>query len=180
MPGPADLQALAVALLELDIEALDTIPILAPGLEGAPERAFVSPGRPALDCCDQLAVHAQTGTAGDTAPGGLAAGRRLEGMLNHVRLITTITRCVQDSRRGATLDEAPLPADLEATAAQTNADVWALWNHIYNAWRSGHFRSLCDEVFFDGAIALPQEGGCAGWVLTMRFSFGGYEETIAS
>ena len=46
--GPSDLYDTCVLVLDAAVDALDTIPSLAPELLGAPERAFVSPGTPAL------------------------------------------------------------------------------------------------------------------------------------
>ncbi len=179
---PTSLQELALEVLDVATEALDTIPILAPGLEGAPERAFISPGRPALEGCGQLCVYVDSVFDADTNPGGLAAGRRNVMMKrNHVRLIVTIDRCVIDSRQGDQAYLQPYPAsDLTATAEQTNADGWALWNHIYNAWRSERFLTVCTELFFEGLRALPEEGGRAGWTLTLRAILDGYQETPSS
>lgn len=178
--GPQDLFALAAELLQADIEALNTIPASAPGLDGAPERAFVSPGQPAIDCCPQLTVHVDSVLDADTRPGGLAAGRRnVTGKKNHVRLVTTIVRCVVDSRTGTTIT-APLAADLELTAEQMDADGWALWNHLYNAWRSGELFSLCGEVFFEGLRSMTEAGTCVGWVLTIRVSLDGYDNAESS
>jgi len=55
--GPEDLQELCQEFLDACIEALDTVPVFAPGLGGAPERSYISPGQSADDCCpDQLTV----------------------------------------------------------------------------------------------------------------------------
>ena len=47
MAGPGDLHALAEELLEASVDALNTIPLVLPGFEGAPDRSFVSPSTPA-------------------------------------------------------------------------------------------------------------------------------------
>lgn len=181
MAGPPDLHALALELLTADEEALNTIPILAPGLEGAPERAFVSPGIPSFDCCPQLTVHAQDISDMDTSPGGLGAGRRnVTGKRIQVRLVTTIIRCVPDSRGGQVLTSMPLAADLEAAAEQVNADAWALYNHIYAMWRSGDFLTVCKALFFEGARAVGEQGKCAGWTLTLRAELDGYDDLEVS
>jgi hypothetical protein len=175
--SPADLQAAAQELLDAAIDALDAIPDFEPELEGAPARTFISPGQPALEGCDQLAVHAALVTAADTAPGGLAAGRRDAAILWHVQLVITVDRCVLDTRgQGIDVMNQPYKAeDLTNTSAQTNADGWALLNGIYDAWRSGHLFTLCSELFFDGLRALPEEGGRAGWTLTLRLRLDGFE-----
>jgi hypothetical protein len=181
LAGPADLQALALELLAADVEALDTIPILAPGLEGAPERAFVSPGVPSFDCCPQLTVHAQDILDADTTPGGLGAGRRnVQGKKIYVRLVTTIIRCVADSRTGQILTTMPLTTDLEAAAEQTNADAWALYNHIFALWRSGGFLTVCSNLIFEGARSVGEQGKCAGWTMTLRAMLDGYDDLEVS
>lgn len=180
-----DLQAFAVALLDAAAEALDTIPTFDADLSGAPDRRFVSPGRPALEGCDQLSVHVDSALPGETFPGGLAAGKRVKtGQINHVVFVITAVRRVVDSRpktkQAVMLNPYPA-ADLTATAQQTNADAWALWNHLYNlAAASLPPFSLCKEVFFDAMRALPEEGARAGWLLVLRVQLDGYEEALTS
>lgn len=182
MPGPGDLQATAQELLDACIDALDSIPTFEPELEGAPARSFISPGQPALEGCDQLAVHVPLIQAADTSPGGLSAGRRNAAIVWHTTFVVTIDRCVIDTRGQSqtAMLEPYRPEDLTNTARQTNADGWALWNHIYNAWQSGDLFTLCTEVFFDGIRALPEEGGRAGWTITLRVKLDGYEDAPSS
>lgn len=169
--GPEDLYALAEELLEASIDALDTIPLIASGLGGSPARSFVSPGIPALDCCDQLAVHVQ---GVSEIPVGSSQTHKAGARHNVVTLVVTITRC-------HSLDVVPPPvATLQATAAQMDADGWALWNELWNQMRSGDLLTLCDEVFWDGLRALTPSGGCGGWVLTLRAAYEGYESAISS
>lgn len=171
-----DLDTLCHELLDASVEALDTIPAVAPGLAGSPERFFVSPGQPSLDCCDQLTVHASGVAEAPTSALGLAAGKRAQqgARINHVGLVVTITRCI------TSVPEIPLAADLEASAEQVNADGWALWNHIWNLIRADMLFTLCGEVFWDGLRPVNPSGGCAGWTLNLRVSLEGYEETLGS
>jgi hypothetical protein len=172
---PRDLQALCVELLDAAVDSLDTLPDFDPGLEGAPDRRFVSPGQPALDCCSQLTVHSASVGEANTTPGNLNVGKRnRSARINHIGLVVTITRCIQGLKEAGM--EATAPEDLEATAVQTNADAWVLWNHLWNMWRSGELFTLCGEVFFDGMRALPTSGGCVGWTMTFRVALEGYEE----
>jgi hypothetical protein len=171
-----DLHDFAVELLALSEAALDTL--IVSGLEGAPARSFVSPGRPPMDCCDQLTVNIEALQDGDTSPGGIAAGRtRREAKLNNVRALVTITRCVQGL---VEMPDLPDPADLQATAAQTDADAWALWNELYDDWRSGLLLTICTEVFFEGMRAIAQQGGCVGWELSLRVVLDGYDTAASS
>jgi hypothetical protein len=174
--GPGDLYGVAQEILTAAIEALDTIPLSDPGLEGAPDRAFVSPGAPAIDCCDlgQLTVHYETISDAPLAAGN-AQGRYVAGKVIHVGAVIIIARCVSTSdRRLLDIDTLPDPVDAEAAAEQSDADIWALENCLYGMWRSGVLFTLCGEVFFEGARSFF-EGGCAGWRLAIRFSLGGYE-----
>lgn len=174
--GPEDLHDLAGDFLAACVESLDTIPSFAPGLGGAPERSFVSPGIPVWDCCEMLAVYAASVGHNDTSPGGLASGRRdTYGAINLVQLVATVTRCVPTV--GATaLDEIPLIADLEVAAAQINADGWALWNHLYNMKRAGTLLTRCSEVYWDALSSVAPSGGCGGWTLVVRAQLDGYED----
>lgn len=175
--GPTDLQDLCQDLLSACVEALDTIPGYDPELLGAPDRAFVSPGLPALDCCDQLTVHAAQILDKPVSPGGLQAGKKCPARLAEVALVVTITRCIPvmgDS------EDWPLPTEMEASAAQTNADAWALWEYIYALVCSEQLFSLCKEVFWDGLRSLTPQGGCGGWVMNIRVTLDGYEAVVTS
>ncbi len=172
MGDARDLDVLAQDLLAVAIEALDTLPAL--GLEGAPDRSFVSPGQPVLDCCDgavpgQLTVNAAAVNDAPTTKGGLDAGRRIvRGKINHTLFLVTIARCIPVADDNG---NPPSMVLLEEAAAQTNADVWALWNVLFNL--SDEFSSLCGEVFFDGFRQLPPSN-CAGWVGAVRVRLDGY------
>lgn len=169
---PGDLHVLALELLIASIDALDTIPNTEPGLLGAPDRAYVNSGQPALDCCNQLVVNAASIREAPTES-GLVAGtkHRLGYRINLVGLNVTITRC----DRSLVEDQIPSTANLQALAEQTNADAWALWNYLWNLARSGALFSICDEVFFDAMTPVGPSGGCSGWLLQMRVQLEGYE-----
>jgi hypothetical protein len=170
--GPEDLFALAQEFLDACIEALDTIPTFAPGLGGAPERSFVSPGLPAFDCCDQLTVHVSGVTDGPNSPANFS-GRSASSMkVNTVGLVATATRCLPSE------GEPPSAVDLSASAEQVDADGWALWNHIYNLIRADQLFTLCGEVFWDGLRSINPQGGCGGFTLNLRVELEGYEETL--
>jgi hypothetical protein len=176
--GPGDLETLADDLLQASIDALDTVPVAIPGLLGAPERSFISPHLPALDCCDQLTVHVPAIVEADTVPGGLGKGTRHRmSRMNHVALTVTITRCVPIIDGAGNL---PALAELTAASEQLLADGWALWNHVWNLVRAKQLFSYCGEVHWDGLRPLGPEGGCAGWTLAFTVSLDGYEETLGT
>ena len=167
----ADLQALAEAVLDASEDILATT--------GNPpiERAFVCIGPPALDCCNQLAVNVgNIGEAATVIPNVLQPGLRHEfSRVNLTALLITVTRCyAMPDDEGIP----PSPAEQNADAAVLNADAWALWNGLYRM-REVLF-SDCDIVIFDGIIPLPPSGGCAGYVMQVRFELEGYAPPVGS
>ncbi len=180
--GPTDLHEIAEELLAASVEALDTIPTFSPGLAGAPERSFVSPGRPAFDnCCEsggQLTVNSALVTAKQTNFSVQGIDPRIGARINHVLFNITIVRCMNTA--SGQWAEAPLAATLALVAEQTDADAWALWNHLWNMVRAGTLLTLCSELFFDGLRALDPSGGCAGWTLALRVQVDGYEDILGT
>ena len=169
--GPGDLTDQCNAVLEAAIDALDTIPSLVPGLLGAPERAFVCAGTPALDCCNQLTVNANPISEFPTSPLELGAGTRHKQQFrqNSVGFQITITRCAVGVEIPPTMEHQ------EEVAQQTNADAWALWNYLWNEERSGALFSICNGVFNDRLAPLTPSGNCYGWVFSFRATVEGYE-----
>lgn len=171
--GVLDLYAETQALFAASVEALDMIPTFSPGLGGAPERAFISQGTPALDCCDQLAVSAIPIREAPTQPLELGAGTRhkQDFRKNYIGWKVWITRCAE-------ITDIPMPVEAqEAISEQTYADAWALWNYLWNMVRAGELFSLCDGVYFDSLDPLTPSGGCYGSVLTIRAELQGFEGT---
>lgn len=174
--GPTDLNALCEELLAASVESLDTIPTFDNTLDGSPPRAFVSPGQPALECCDdgQLTVYAGSVNALPTGEPRLdKTGRK-----NIVGLVVTIVRCIPSA--GDDQMNPPTGAELALAAAQTNADAWALWNHLFNMWVSGDLFTFCGEVYWDGLRSITSSGNCGGWNLFIRVDLDGYEEVSSS
>lgn len=168
----SDLYDVARELLDAATVALNSAPA------GVPARRFVSAGLPAFDC-QQLTVH-----AGGTTP-GLAEGytlpieppmqpglRHLTAKVNLVQLTITIIRCVTVPETGKT---APSPAKLDADAQKTLADLWVIWNSLYTQKLANTlFPPEHRPLFFDPAIALPIQGGMAGWQIPFRVQLDGY------
>lgn len=176
--GPGDLDLVALDFLNAAAAALDTIPTYT-GLEtlkAAPERRFLSPGKPIPDC-DQLTVHVARVTEDATRPTGIAVGTRhkQEFRVNLVAFVVTLYRCVP--KIGSDL-KAPRVDAQEAADAQLNADAWALWNHIWNGLRSGELLPRCRLVYMDALDALENAGGYGGWRLTIRAQVEGYEQAV--
>ena len=175
--GPGDAHDLAVDLLAACVEALDTIPDFEPGFVGAPARRFVSPGKPAYDCCDgvehgQLTVHIQPVLEGPhQKPTNSYVGR-----INRVRLNITSLRCIPMQQGG----DPPVPADQTAIAAQLNRDGWAIWNHLYNLQREQLLFDQCGEVIWGQLTAVDASGLCGGWTLAITVSLDGYEEVFGT
>jgi hypothetical protein len=170
--GPEDLHSLAVDFLDACVAALDTISDINPALGGSPLRAFVAPGPPAIDCCDQLTVHVAQIDEGSSAP---PVPRASTARINLVTFVATITRCVP------TIDDNGIPptSDSQQEAAeQINADQWALWNHLYNRIHAGLLFDRCCDIVWGSLRSLTPSGACGGSSLTITVCFGGYEELI--
>ncbi len=172
--GPADLFAISLQVLDASVDALNTIPDLSPGLLGAPERAFVGSGTPALDCCNQLTVNAAPIAEAPTRPLEMGAGTRHQQQFrkNYVGFAITISRCQNYT------DYPPTPDQQQAVAEQTYADAWALWNYLWNEERSGALFTICGGVFNDRIAPMTPSGGCSGWVFSFRAEVEGYEANV--
>ena len=167
--GPQDLHDLALDLLDACVEALDTIPAFVPGSVGSPARTFVSPGKPAYDCCDdgQLTVHVQSISE--------RFGQK-DVRVNDITMIATALRCIPMRDQGLP----PLPADMEASAEQINMDRWALWNHIYNMIKECDLFDKCCGVRWVGMQSIDSQGMCGGSTLTLVVCLEGYEEVCST
>ena len=167
--SPTDLFSLAEDYLEACVDALDTIPTFAPALGGAPERSYVAPGLPALDCCPQLTVDVRAVQEDPRSPSGPGSGQRARygARKNNVFLVATIVRCYPR-------EVPPDQTEMQEAAEQVDADGWALWNYIWNLIRSGELFTLCDDSSPELRQLTPS-GGCAGWTLSMRVELEGYE-----
>lgn len=156
--GPADLHAAAVALLAAAVEALDTT------ATGAPERQVVSPGRPPADC-EQVAVHVEAISE---------ANVERSSRTNQLAFVVTVYRCVPVPSSSMKM---PSAAKITEAGEVTNADAWALWNHLWNMYRAGCLFRECRQITM-AARALEQQGGFGGWRVTLGTHLDGYEETI--
>lgn len=145
------------------------------------ERVYVSPGAPPWDCT-QLTVHAGGPVVADTIPlqPALQPDHRIRetGRVLLIGMTATVIRCCVPvpTERGQNI-LFPAPADIEAVAAWTLEDVWAIWNHLRTQFKAGTLfpsPSGTREFMFDAAFPLLTEGGCAGWQIPVRVQLGGY------
>lgn len=158
-----DLNVVADAFLAASIDALDLTPA------GAPARAFVSPGEPALDCCGQLTVWVQQVGDADLLSGNGALSRAKainRGTQPQVTLFIQATRCADLRAEAGGL---PSVENLAAAAAVINRDVWALRLHLLSELRTGELAQVCSGAEFLGANAIVPQGGCVGWTLSFRY-----------
>ena len=167
---PQELQDLAEEFLDACIEALDTIPVFVPGSVGSPARTFVSPGKPAYDCCDdgQLTVHVQSIQE--------RFGSQKDVRINDVTMIATALRCIPMREQG----EPPEPAVMAASADQINMDRWALWNHVYNMYKECGLFDKCCGVRWGTLQSVDAQGMCGGSTMTVTACLAGYDEVCST
>ena len=159
-----DLQTLALQVLAKAEE------ILATTSNGPPAFAYVTHGPPVLDCCNQLAVN--VAAIGQEASVAVEPGQAAKiGRINLTTMNVTQTRCWP---AGLTPTRPPWTSEQQAAAAGLNEDGWALWCGLYWAVRTGALMQACDHVFFDGLVPIEPQGGCVGWLISIRFELGGY------
>jgi hypothetical protein len=174
MPA-ADLYIAASDLLTSCIDLLDWT-----------DRAYVSNGLPAFDCCPQLTVHAGpfnrdlvVPTPGSPSPSEAIAKRTTRGNKNRVPLVVTVLRCVPTLKQsGKSTVLFPDPADLSASAAEMMGDVWILWNGLQRLTRDALlFADVenCRCVDFGPATPVSDQGGCGGWTLVVTVQLDGSE-----
>lgn len=140
--------------------------------EPLPTRAFVMPGVPAWDSCEQLTVHVErtysidgditAETLADTTRGSVFTTRA-------ATLVATLIRCVHDADTVGDTIVVPSVADYTADSQVILGDAQALWNAILAGYRDGDFGS-CDSVAFEDWSGVGPEGGFAGG--TLRFRIG--------
>lgn len=167
----------ATSLFDLAAEwltVLEAAVATTPG--GAIARAFVSAGPPAFDCCPQLTVHSVGGAEGPTSPAGaIVEGQRPRlPTLHLVGLEATVVRCVDVLGEDGTL---PTALSLETTANQTMSDLWAILNFTRRRIQDGTLFASASgkrEVYIDPQAVVNTSGGCAGWIVPIRVTLGGY------
>lgn len=174
MSDQTTLYDFAVELLDACADALGTT------AAGAPDRRFVSPGLPVIDCCPLLAVHVGSILEGQTAPSSppMVTGHRPSFMRQPlVQMVITIVRCVPvGSGDNANSYSPPSVAQLDAAAEVLAIDAWVIVNYLNWRQRAGDlFLGGCQAVFIDPAVSLDPQGGCGGWQIPVRAAIDGYD-----
>lgn len=170
MATVSDIYDVAVAFLAASVTALEAT------LAGPPERAFVAPGDPALDCCDQLTVHNDFLGEVDFAAGpgvGAKAMAINRGGKAIVTLQIQISRCVPVPSESGNTVVLPHPVDQQAAARTIDEDGWALWLGLNAELKHGDLSRICDGAERLGANKMVPQGGCGGWVFTYRYPIQG-------
>jgi hypothetical protein len=156
----------ASALLNIAGDALEET------VGGLPDRSYVAPAEPAFDCCPFLTVHVPALGEDTTAVGlgGVAGGRRATtGSVILATYVILAIRCAPQAEASGL----PALSDIEAVAREVQQDGWALWNVLRQAIRDGEIFGMCSEVYFDGGVSVPEQGGCIGWRFTVRAAIPG-------
>jgi hypothetical protein len=174
---PSDVSTLGVWAQDLLDAASQAV---ATTVGGPIERAFVSAGPPALDCCPQLSVHVASLTVENTSPTTpvTAPGHRITttGMIFLATLVVTVARCVPISEENRQIIVPPSPESLTRSAVEIDEDLWAIWNLVAELQLNGEiFGGRCKALYYDPPTPLATEGGCGGWVWNVRAAIDGYK-----
>lgn len=172
----------ATDLYSIAREYLDAVNgALALSVGGPISRTYVAPGPPAWDC-EQATVHVGGPLEADTAPLAppLAMGLRtaVVGAVYMTNLTATVIRCVPTVEEKGNLLHWPDPADMEAAAQATLADVWTIWAHIRTQWLDGLLFTRPDgeprDLILNPAVPLPTQGGYGGWQVEVLVQLDGW------
>jgi hypothetical protein len=139
---------------------------------GAPDRVYVAPAPPAFDCCPMLSVvvaSLQEDNTSPVVPSPVVARRTHFGNIIIVDYQIWAIRCapVMDG------DNLPTPAQIAASALEVQEDGWALWNGFRHAILNEEIFEHCLGAYFDGGLPIAEQGGCVGWLFSIRASIPG-------
>lgn len=170
MGSNADLFGMGLELLQKTNDALAQAPL------GAIDRAFVSVGEPAFDCCPQLSVHYVTVDKDLWSPNQAPGDRqhRLRGP--SVNLVTWIITAIRCTPGVADLGRIPTAGELTASSEGIFADGWAMWNWLQKDLREGLLFAgfPCRELWISPMQPVAPQGNCGGTRLLVQAELGGY------
>lgn len=158
--------------------AEDVLDVVAAALAttagGAIDRAYVSPGLPAVDC-EQVTVTAVGLSKDATAPGNPPPATGHRHRLGSINLASFAVTIVRDCIPVAGPRGAPPSTDaLDDSALVVNEDVWAVWNALEHAKAAGELLGgACRELYLDNAAPLATSGQMAGWLISFRAAVDG-------
>ena len=144
---------------------------------GVPDRTFLTAWPPAFDCCPFLAVATLPLREAPTSPLAPPEEQALRTRFGNVILAQyTIwaVRCAAQTPPGG---DFPRTQDITEVALTVLQDGWALWNGIRHAHEDGDLFDGCLGVHFDGAVSIPEQGGCVGVQMQIRASIPGIPNT---
>ena len=155
----------AQALLDASVAILD-----AQTVDGAPPNQFLTPGRPAFDC-EFIAVQIPRLAEDATSPTTILDTKRRNNFGNLIigTFVIWIVRCGPQIKNG-------LPPTNEAKTENSMTvfrDAWVLWNGIRDV--QDDLFDDCLGVYFDGGLAIQEQGGYVGWQMQIRASIDGYK-----
>lgn len=172
----------ATSLYDLAAELLAVASgILAATPSGVPAAKYVSQGPPAIDCPNQLTVHAGiVAYAQDLSRGGA------DGIIDPrfpvvpmVPLTITAMRCAskQALPSGGAQLKLPQITAIQADAKVCYIDAWSLFNGLRRAQREGTLFAgyPCRKFDIGGCIPLAPEGGALGNMVTLEVQLDGYD-----
>ncbi|MGW6414357.1 hypothetical protein [Streptomyces sp. NPDC055055] len=166
--------ALAETVLGCVCQALETAAAADEEQPGCPCRAFLSPGPPAWECCEepcgvnggaggQLTVHVARIYPTSSFPVDervVQGGRNCQTpTTTAVELVVTLLRCTptMDERGGP-----PAPEDLTAAARTVHVDTVTIYNALLCCLPTTGTRRRGPTFFLGAQKVLEQQGGCTG------------------
>jgi hypothetical protein len=169
MADVTDLYEKAAAFLAASQEALALTP------SGPPDRAYVSPGQPPIDC-EQLVVWNESIGESQFLAGSGAESRAKainRGGLAKATVRIQIVRCVPLPSTNGGRVTWPAPTDLALSALQIDEDGWALWLGLNDALKHGDLHEACSGAERLGAEKILLQGGFGGWNFSYRVPLNG-------
>lgn len=146
---------------------------LAGTIGGIPETAEVTASAPSYDCCPSLYVHISALREAPTSPLGPPEATAMRTKFGNVILVTYVITVIRCAANPSGVNNLPTSAAIEAVAAEVLEDGWALWNGLRHALEDGTIFDGCLGVHFDGGAPVQEQGGCVGWIFTIRASIPG-------